>query len=425
MASDLPANRICLTFRALGSRNYRLFFLGQGISMVGTWMQRIALGWLVYRLTDSAALLGIVGFASQIPAFILAPFAGVLADRVHKPRLLLITQAAAMVQALILAALVLLDCITVPQIIVLSVLLGCINAFDIPTRQALMVHTVERREDLGNAIALNSAMFNGARMIGPAIAGVLVALVGEGWCFFINGISYLAVLAALLSMRLEVRANSNHVKMAHGLREGFNYVRQHAPIRSVLLLIALVSFAGMPYGTLMPLFARDILGGNAQTLGYLMGAAGVGAIVGAVILASRSNSNRLESWIAAAPVGFGLAVIAFGMSSTLWLSLALMPLVGCAMMIQIAAGNTMVQCLVDDDKRGRVMSFYTMAFMGSMPLGSLLAGTAAHHIGGPWTLAAGGMICILGAGAFALHLPRFRADLGPAGCTGNVEGADA
>ena len=414
MAADLPVSRVRLTFRALGSRNYRLFFLGQGISMVGTWMQRIALGWLVYRMTDSAALLGVVGFASQIPAFVLAPLAGVVADRVHKLRLLIFTQTAAMLQALVLAALVLLGHITVTHIIILSVVLGCINAFDIPTRQALMVSTVDRREDLSNAIALNSAMFNSAKMIGPAIAGLLVALVGEGWCFFINGMSYIAVLGALFSMRMTLTNNHNSGKVAHGFIEGFRYVCGHARIRSVLLVIALVSFAGMPYGTLMPLFARDILGGNAQTLGYLMGAAGIGAIIGAVVLASRSTTRRLETWIAAAMAVFSLALVAFALSSTLWVSLALLPLAGCGMMVATAAANTLVQSVVEDDKRGRVMSFWTMAFMGTMPLGSLLAGAAADHIGGPLTLTAGAIICILGAGVFALKLRGMRGALASA-----------
>jgi MFS family permease len=352
-------------FRALRHRNYRLFFGGQSISLIGTWMQRIALAWLVYRLTNSPILLGITGFSSQFPTFIFAPFAGVIADQTNRHRIMVITQILAMVQALILAALVLTNSITVTHIILLSIMLALINGFDIPARQAFVIEMVEHKKDLGNAIALNSAMFNSARLIGPSIAGVLIALVGEGLCFLLNGLSYIAVIIALLAMSLKkssaVRASHN---MLRELKQGLVYALGSKRIRSVLSLLALVSLVGMPYAILMPIFARDVLQGGPSTLGFLVGAAGIGAVTGAILFASRADTEGLEKIIPLATTTFGFGLIIFSLSRTLWLSLCFMVITGFGMMVQMVSSNTLLQTIVDDDKRGRVMGFYAMSFMG-------------------------------------------------------------
>jgi len=392
--------------RSLHYRNYRLFFGGQGISLIGTWIQNIAMSWLVYSLTNSALLLGIVGFAGQIPTFLLTPFAGVLVDRWNRHRILVVTQTLAMLQAFILALLVLTGNVTVWHIIPLSVFLGLVNAFDIPARQTFVVEIIENRKDLGNAIALNSSMFNGARLLGPSIAGVLIATVGEGICFLLNGISYLAVIAALLAMRVtpkKVEIKKSHI--LHGLKEGFFYASGFAPIRYILLLLSLISLVGMPYAVLMPIFAKEILHGGAHTLGFLVGFSGTGALVGAVFLASRKSAGGLVKNIPLATGIFGVGLIVFSQSRVLWLSLLLMLITGFGMMVQMASSNTLIQTVVDDDKRGRVMSFYTMAFMGMAPFGSLLAGGLASKIGAPNTLLIGGIATILGAIVFAVRLP--------------------
>ncbi|MCR4404594.1 MAG: MFS transporter [Candidatus Acetothermia bacterium] len=394
--------------RALRSRNYRLYFGGQGLSLIGTWMQRVAMSWLVYRLTGSTLLLGVVGFASQIPTFIFAPFAGVLADRVNRRTVIIVTQALAMLQALLLAALVLTGAIAVWQIVVLGVFLGVINAFDMPVRQSFVVEMVENKEDLGNAIALNSSMVNGARLIGPSIAGVLVAAVGEGICFLINGLSYLAVIAALLAMtitRHEVRPQGPHGW--RGLREGFLYAFNFAPIKAVLLLLALVSLVGMPYTVLMPVFAQEILRGGPSTLGFLMGATGVGAMLGGIYLASRRSVLGLGRFIPLATGIFGLGLVAFSLSRALWLSLLLLLVVGFGMTAQAASSNTVLQTIVEEDKRGRLMSFYTMAFMGMVPFGSLLAGGLASLIGTPRTVMVGGLVSIAGGLLFIQRISAY------------------
>jgi MFS family permease len=395
--------------RALQHRNFRLFFGGQGISLVGTWMQRVALGWLVYRLTNSPFLLGFVGFAGQIPIFLLAPLAGVLADRWNRQRILILTQAVAMIQALVLSLLVLTETVLIWHIILLSVLLGIINAFDMPTRQSFMVEMVEEKEDLANAIALNSSMVNSARLLGPSIAGILVATVGEGICFLINGISYLAVIGALLAMRIvpkNLKPQSSRVW--YGLKEGFTYASAFSPIRAVLLLLGLVSLMGMPYIVLMPVFAKDILHGGPHALGFLMGASGLGALVGAFYLATRRTVLGLGRLIALAASIFGLGLIAFSFSRLLWLSLPVMLLTGFGQMVQMASSNTVLQTIVDDDKRGRIMSFYTMAFIGMAPFGSLFAGSLASSIGAPHTLLIGGITCLMGSALFAHRLPALR-----------------
>ena len=400
--------------RALRSRNYRLYFFGQGLSLIGTWMTYLATAWLVYRLTHSAVLLGVVGFSGQIPACLLSPLAGVLVDRWSRHRVLVITQVLSMLQSLALAVLTLTHLITIPHIIALSIFQGLINAFDIPARQAFVIELVEGPEDLGNAIALNSSIFNGARLIGPSLAGLMIAATGEGICFLIDGLSYLAVLAAFCGMRLssaERRAQPR--SLLREITEGFTYVFGFQPITAILGLLALVSLAGIPYTVLMPVFAREILHGGATTLGFLMGASGLGSLAGALYLASRKTVVGLARLITLATAMFGGSLIAFAMSRVLWLSLLLMLLVGFGMLLQLAASNTIIQTIVAEDKRGRVMSFYAMAFMGVAPFGSLLAGSLAGRIGAPQTLLIGGCGCVVGALLFARELPRLRAIIRP------------
>ncbi len=395
--------------RALRSRNYRLFIAGQGISLVGTWIQQIAMSWLVYTLTHSAFLLGLVGFSSQIGMFVLSPLAGVVADRVNRHRLLILTQSLAMLQALVLGTLVLVHSVAVWQIVALSLFISVVNAFDMPTRQAFLIEMIEDRADLANAIALNSSMVNGARLVGPAVAGVLIAAAGVGACFLINAASYLAVIAALLAMRLAARVPHGPVRrIGHELREGFAYTFGFGPTRDIILLLALVSVAAMPYSTLMPIFAVQLLHGGPSTLGFLSAAAGVGALAGAVALASRRSVRGLGRWIPIACGGFGAALIGFAFSRSMALSLLLQALVGLAMLTHLAVSNTILQTIAGDEWRGRVMSFYGMAFMGMMPFGSLLAGALAHRIGAPRTVALGGAVCIAGAAVFAARLPALR-----------------
>ena len=353
-----------MIFRSFQYRNFRLFFGGQSISLIGTWIQRIATPWLVYHLTGSALLLGVVGFAGQIPTFIIAPFAGVLTDRWNKYYILIGTQIAAMLQAFILAILYLSGHIQVWHIVVLSVFLGCINAFDVPARQSFVIEMVDKKEELGNAIALNSSMVNGARLIGPSIAGLLIAFMGEGICFMLNAISYLFVIASLLFMKVKPRiTKKKDVAVLKQLKEGFVYAFGFAPIKYILILLAMVSFMGMPYTVLMPVFAKEILHGGAHTFGFLMAASGVGALSGALYLASRKNVIGLSKIIPIAAFTFGIGLIAFSLSRFFLLSLVLLSIAGLGMMIQIAASNTILQTIVDDDKRGRVMSFYTMTLL--------------------------------------------------------------
>ncbi|MCX6825715.1 MAG: MFS transporter, partial [candidate division Zixibacteria bacterium] len=400
--------------RALKYRNYRLFFGGQGISLVGTWMQQIAISWLIYRLTGSAFLLGLTGFAGQIPTFILAPVAGVIADRMNRIRILIITQILSMVQAFLLSFLVLTDTIAVWHIIVLSVILGIINAFDMPIRQSLIADMIEKREDLGNAIALNSSIFNGARLIGPSLAGILIASAGEGICFLLNGISFGAVIFALLAMRVKPKVmdvKDSHI--LHELKEGFNYAFGFLTIRFILSLLALISLTGMQYTVLMPIIAKDILHGGSNTFGFLMAATGIGALMGAFYLASRKNAFGLERWLPLAASILGAGLMAVSISKYFWLSLILMLPIGFGMMVQMAASNTVLQTIVDDDKRGRLMSLYAMAFMGMTPMGSLLAGSMASRIGAPNTLIIAGIFCILGAILFAGKLPLIKQMIHP------------
>jgi MFS family permease len=397
--------------RALRHRNFRLFFGGQLISLIGTWMQSVAQSWLIYRLTHSALLLGAVGFAGQIPIFFIAPVGGHLADRVDRRRIIIVTQSCAMILAFVLAALTLSGRVREWHIIVLAALLGLVNAFDMPARQAFIVQMVER-DDLMNAIALNSSMFNGARVVGPAIAGILVAAIGEGWCFFANAVSYIAVLAGLFMMttpRFVPKATATSA--LQNIVEGLRFVANTAPIRALLLLLALVSFTGMPYAVLMPVFADRVLHAGARGLGILMGASGVGALAGSIMLALRSTVRGLGRWVAVSCTIFGATLIAFGLSRALWLSVAILVPLGAAMMVQMSSSNTLIQSMVPDELRGRVMAAYTMMFMGMGPLGSLAGGTVADRVGAPIAVMAGGAITIVAAAIFSMRLPVLR---GPA-----------
>jgi MFS family permease len=397
-----------MMFRALGHRNYRLFFCGQIISLIGTWMQSIAQAWLVYRLTKSALLLGLVGFSGQIPVFLIAPLGGLFADRYSRYRTVIATQTASMLLAFILAALTLLGHVRVWEIVLLASLLGVVNAFDIPARQAFVIEMVVP-EDLINAIALNSAMFNGARILGPAIAGVTVAAIGEGWCFFSNGVSYIAVIVCLLLMIVTPRERSR--RRASGLEsvlEGFRFVAHTGPIRALLLLLGLVSLTGMPYAVLMPIFADKILHSDARGLGLLMGSTGVGALVATLVMAARREVRGLGRWINYASTGFGSSLILFSFSRSLPLSLALLLPAGFCMLIQMASSNTLIQTMVPDALRGRVMSVYSMMFMGMAPFGALLAGAIAHRLGAPITVALGGAVCIAGSLVFGSKWPAMR-----------------
>ena len=402
------------TFRALRHRNYRLFFCGQLTSLMGTWTQQVALGWLVYRLTDSPFLLGLVAFAGQIPTFFLSPFAGVLADRFDRRKLLLYIQALMMVQALVLAVLVLAQLVRLWEIVSLSLFLGFLNAFDIPTRQSLVVSLVEQKEDLGNAIILNTAMFTSARFIGPVVAGFVIASLGEGICFLLNALSYLGILSALAAIRLPPKpAKTSHASILREIREGVHYALNFLPLIAVLSLLATFSLAGSPYIVMMPVFARDVLHGNARTLGFLMSASGCGSIMASGCLASQKNTMRLFKLLPVALAACGTSIAVFALSSDLRLSLIILFFTGFVEFMHVASTNAIVQTIVDEDKRGRVMSFYAVALMGVMPFGSLLSGAVAQTIGVRCTLVGGAAICVAGAALFACRLPRLRGILRP------------
>jgi MFS family permease len=408
-------------WRAFAHRNFRLFFAGQTVSLIGTWMQQVALTWLVWDVTRSPFWLGLVGFASQIPSFFLAPVAGVLVDRVNRHRLLLLTQTLAMLQAFLMAALALqvsegrqVPDYFLPTILGLGCFLGTVTVFDMTARQAFLTEIIDRREDLGNAIALNSSMVNGTRLVGPALAGLLLAQTGAAVCFLVNGLSYLAVLAALLVMRLQPRPIRRHTApLVQGLSEGFRYVFGFAPIRVLLLLLALVSLASTFATVLYPVFADKILGGGATTLGYLMAASGLGALASALWLASRQSVLGLGKWIPLASGAFGLALVGFSYSENTWLSLLLLLVAGAGMMVEMAATNTILQTIVEEDKRGRVMSWYALAFLGTVPLGSLLAGGLADRLGAPLTVRVAGLCSTAGALLFAFWLPALREQVRP------------
>lgn len=412
--SDFRPGGLRTIFRSLKHKNFRLFFMGQSISLVGTWIQSTAMPWLVFDITHSVVLLGVVGFAGQIPMFLFSSFAGVLSDRWNRHRILIVTQALSMLQALLLAILYMTGVIQVWHIVVLSASLGCVNALDIPARQSFMVEMVGSKKDLGNAIALNSTMVNAARLVGPSIAGVLIAVMGEGSCFLINGLSYIVVIASLLRMNIVPRtrgAGKKHV--LHELKEGFSYTFGFAPIKYVILLLSLVSIMGISFVVLMPVFAREVLRGGPHTFGFLMGAIGLGALIAALYLASKRSVLGLVRLIPLAAGVFGAGLIAFSLSRTFLLSSALLVIAGLGLMLQMAASNTILQTIVDDDMRGRVMSFYAMAFMGTAPFGSLLSGFFAKMLGAPVTIMIGGISCIIGAVLFARELPRLRKMIRP------------
>ena len=400
---------LSVTLRSLRHRNFQLFFSGQLISLIGTWMQSIAQDWLVYRLTGSSLLLGAVGFASQFPVFLASPLGGIVADRYNRRRVVICTQAASMFFAAVLAVLTLAHRITIADIFILAALLGVVNAFDIPGRQAFLVELVGK-EDLINAIALNSSMFNGARIIGPAVAGVLVAKIGEGWCFFANSVSYIAVLIGLFLIQVAPRTRSSQGSPLAHIVEGFRFVRHTAPIRALLLLLGLVSLVAMPYTVLMPIFAARVLHGGARSLGILMGATGVGALLGALTLATRTGVQGLGRWVTVSCAGFGLMLIAFSLSRILWLSAALLVPVGFCMMLQMSSSNTLIQAMVPDELRGRVMSVYSMMFMGMAPFGALLGGALAQRLGAPITVMIGAIAAVGGATLFGMHLPAMRGE---------------
>lgn len=423
--STTNSSRLATTLRAFKHRNFQLFFSGQLISLIGTWMQTVAESWLVYRLTGSSLLLGSVAFASQIPVFLMAPLGGTVADRFNRHRIIVTTQCCSMVLALTYSALTISHYINASRIwpiFVLAALLGIVNAFDIPARQSFIVEMVGR-EDLMNAIALNSSMFNGARVIGPSVAGIIVAKIGEGWCFFANGLSYIAVIAGLLMMHVTIHAHQHTASPVENILEGFRYVRNTRPIRVLLLLLGLVSLVGMPYAVLMPVFAKQILHGGARELGILMGATGVGALLGALTLATRTGLKGISVWINAASAGFGVSLIAFCatayfLSDHFWLAAAMLIPAGFSMMTQMACSNTLIQSMVPDHLRGRVMSVYSMMFMGMAPFGAFLAGWLSHlltqmygsRLGAPLTVAIGAVACLGGSAAFGTILSKFRCE---------------
>src|SRR5262245_18635880 len=424
MASAQPAvhtktesgGSVAFMLRALKYRNYRLFFGGQIVSLTGTWITTTATSWLVYRLTGSALLLGVVGFASQFPAFLLTPFAGIFVDRWNRHRLLVAMQTLSMLTSLALALLTLTGTINIPSLLVVSVAQGLVNAFDMPTRQAFVVTLIEDKNDLGSAIALNSSMFNAARLLGPTVAGAIIAASSEGWCYFIDGFSYLAVLAALLAMR--VKAAPLKTGPTPGpleqFKEGWSYAFNHGAIRSIIMLIALVCLLGFPYVVLMPIFAGNILHGGPPTLGFLMTASGCGALLGALYLAGRRSTAGLPQLIPVAGGVFGFGLMAFAFSRVLWLSILLMVITGFGSMVQVASSNTLLQTIVEDEKRGRVMSFFLMAYFGTTPFGSLIAGSLSDRFNAPITLALGGACCVVGSIWFATTLSSIEHQIRPA-----------
>jgi MFS family permease len=407
-------SRLAFMLRALKYRNYRLFVGGQIVSLIGSWITLTATSWLVYRLTGSALLLGVVGFAGQFPGFLTGIFAGAYVDRWDRHKLLVWTQTISMVQSFALAVLTLTGHITVNAIIMLNAVQGVVNAFDMPARQAFLVNMITDKEDLANAIALNSSMFNAARLIGPSIAGIIIAASSEGACFLIDGISYFAVLIALLMMRNIARpAKTPTASVLTQFEDGVRYVYGFRPIRSLMTLVAIVSLLGVPYSVLMPVFANDILGGGPHTLGFLMTATGCGALMAALWLAARKSVVGLGRAILLATGLFGAGLVAFSFSRVLWLSVLCLIVAGFGMMVQFASSNTVIQTIVDDEKRGRVMSFYTMCFLGTAPFGSLLAGSLSARIGAPHTVLASGLCCAVAAMWFSRELPSIRAVVRP------------
>jgi len=403
-----PQSTLRFGLRSLRHRNYRLFFTGQSLSLIGTWMTQVATSWLIYRMTNSAWLLGFVGFAGQIPAFFIVPFAGVWVDRWDRLRILKITQTLSMLESFALAALVFSGHVNVWSITLLTMFQGIVNAVDMPARQTFLVDMVADRADLPNAIALNSSMVNSARLIGPTIAGIVIAIAGEGACFLIDGFSYLAVIGSLMMMTISASPDHAHKNVWSELRDGFEYVYRFTPVRSILMLLVSLNVLGVPYSLLLPVFASDVLQGGPHTLGFLTGAAGLGALISAITLAMRRTIVGLGKVIAITGIVFGFSLVLFGLSRWMWLSLPLMVVTGFTMMQQMSASNTIMQTIVDENKRGRVMSFYTMSFIGVAPFGSLLAGLAARQIGASRTVVLGGGLCMIVAIWFSRQLSAIR-----------------
>jgi MFS family permease len=387
-----------MILRALRHRNFRIFFIGQGISLTGTWMQQVATGWLVYRLTGSPWMLGVTGFANQIPILLLAPFAGVLADRWNKRKLLLVTQGLSMAQAAVLAVIVASGAVSVPWLIGLSLTLGLLNAFDVPVRQSFFAEMIDTREDLGNAIALNSSMFNAARLVGPPVAGLLIAWKGEAVCFLVNALTYVPVLVALSLMKIPKKhVDAGPRRVFREMKDGFSYLSSRSELRNILLLLSLFGLVGYSYMVLLPVFAREIYGGGPRTLGFLVGAIGLGALAGAMLLAGKKDTQGLERHIVRSTALFGTAMVLFSFSRDLRLTVPLMFVAGFAMMSHLASSNTILQTVVHDEKRGRVMSFYTVAVIGLAPIGSLLAGYLAGMVGVQKTVLILGVFSLAGS----------------------------
>lgn len=401
---------ISLTFRSLRNRNYRLFFSGQCISVTGTWIQQVAINWLVYNLTKSALLMGVIMFAGSIPSLFLSPLAGVVVDRINKYHVLIMLQTLFMIETLILAILTLTGMIQIWQIVILSILIGITNSFDMPLRQAFVVNLIDKSEDLGNAISLNTSSLNLALLVGPAIAGALIAAFGEGVCFLINSLSYIAVIAALFAMRIKSLPINWHngTNIFQEFHEGFKYVSKSFTMRNIIIYLAIASLVGMSYIVLMPIYAKEVLHGNAQTLGFLLSTAGVGALFGALYLAGKKSILGLGNWICIASLILGLGLVGLAFVNKFLIALILLFFIGFGMVVIIASCNTLVQDMVDDDKRGRVMSLYTMAFMGTTPIGSLLGGAIAQKIGVPHTFLLAGMVMIIAAFVFSTKLKYFK-----------------
>jgi MFS family permease len=408
--SNASSSRLPVTLRALRHRNFQLFFSGQLISLTGTWMQTAGEAWLVYRLTGSAWWLGVIGFASQFPVFLVAPLGGIVADRYNRHKVVIWTQIFSMIFDSALAVLTLAHVVTKWHVLVLAILMGIVSAFDIPARQSFLVDMVGK-EDLMNAIALNSSMFNGARIIGPSIAAILIAKVGEGWCFAINGVSYIAVLAGLFMMHVtRPMALAKFASPLTHLTEGFNFARHTTPIRAILMLLGLVSLVAMPYTVLMPIFADKVLHRGASGMGLLMGFTGVGALLGALTLATRTGVKGLGRWVVFSCAGFGTSLLLFSFSRHFWLSTAILIPVGFCMMLQMSSSNTLIQAMVPDHLRGRVMALYSMMFMGMAPIGAFIGGATADHIGAPMAVRLGSIACLGGAAWFGVRLPKVRVE---------------
>jgi len=400
--------------KALANPNLRLYFAGQIVSMIGTWMQQMALSWLIYRLTNSAYMLGVVAFASQAPTFLLTPFAGIVADRVNRKRLVIITQSFAMLQATLLAILAFSEKPLIWHLIALGAFSGLINAFDLPTRQTFLSDMLETRAELPNAIAVNSSIVTLTRLIGPPIAGFFISIAGEAMCFVVNAVSYVAVIVALFFVTANQKPFAGErPKAIAQLKEGFKYAFSFRPIRVLLAMVGLSSLSVMSYSVLMTAFAKDVFHGDATTLGILTAGVGAGSLVGAVYLATRTGVLGLGRWIILSSLASGLGLIGFGLTKSIWIALPLLALVGFGSMILMAACNTILQTLVDEDKRGRVMSIYTMCFMGLAPFGSMAAGYLSTVIGLGPTVIASGVIALLLAAGFAARLQKVREDARP------------